>query len=131
MKKLSILICLLIFTQVNLLAQIDISQKVIASVNKSASKDFLDYFNDKVETHILSDDDIFSKEQAVAILEKFFKDNPVKKLSNLHESKSKNDTKFIVADILAGNSNYRMSILIKKTGEIQHIHQFRIETAND
>ncbi len=131
MKKQIILLIVLFISHFNLLAQTDISQKVIASINKSAAKDFLAYFNDKVETHILSDDDIFSKEQAVAILEKFFKDNPVKKMSNMHESKSKNDTKFIVADILAGSSNYRMSILIKKTEDIQHIHQFRIETAND
>ncbi len=131
MKKNSLLIFISVFLNLGLFGQTDISQKIIGSFNKSASKDFLLYFNDKVETHILNDDDIFSKEQAVAILEKFFKENPVKKLSNLHESKSKNDTKFIVADILAGNGNYRLSILIKKTEEQQHIHQFRIETAND
>jgi hypothetical protein len=131
MKRIVMLILVSFLSFAYAHAQNDVSQKIMQSFQKSASKDFLIYFSNKVETHILNDDDIFSKEQAVAILEKFFKDYPIKKVSNLHDSKSKNDTKFIVADVVAGNSNFRMSMLIKKTDEQLLIHQFRIESSND
>ena len=133
MKTIKIVLITLLF--VSFLPQMraqnnEISTEIIAALNQGDGAKLSTYFNNNVELAICNKNDVFSKQQAAGIVLDFFKTNKVLSFKLLHQG-NKEAASFAIGEIKTSNSNYRVSILTRKSGNQIIIQQLRIEPQND
>ncbi len=121
---------LLLFFGITLLAQTNgngpLPTKVIKAVKESDASGLLPFLNNKVELVLPEKSGVFSKDQSLYILKKFFADNQVTSFNLVHHGTRQNAT-FAIGNYQCANENYRMYFLVKKSGDNILIHQIRIE----
>ncbi len=84
------------------------------------------YFNQNIELIISGKGDFYNKNQAAMIMKDFFKNNRPVNYERIHKGE-KDDSIFLIEKLTTANKSYRISILVKKTGEVFLIHQIRIQ----
>jgi hypothetical protein len=94
--------------------------------NKGNSAKIAEHFNDNIELIIDNSEKMHSKSQAEQILNRFFSKNAVVSYKKIHEGK-KDDTLFVVGQLITKNGKYRVSYLLKEKNSVVKIHQLRIE----
>jgi len=72
-------------------------------------------------------EDIYSKDQAIVILENFFSENSPTSFNLKHEGKSKLEDHFYIGDLETTAQGYRLTFFLKKEDEEFKIKQLRIE----
>ncbi len=86
------------------------------------------YFGANVDLSIPGNESLCSKAQAELILKDFFSKNQVKSFTTLHQGESKDGSQYLMGNMTtAAGTNYRVSIYMKKNGEIFQIKELRIE----
>lgn len=115
---------------VNLFAQTDITTDVEGLIKAGNAKELAKYFTDNIDLAIdHSDfDDIASKSQAEQILKKFFDECTVKSFTIKHTGKSQLGIEYRIGELETSCGKQRVTINLKKVGDVYLIHQLRIET---
>lgn len=109
----------------------DVSASVIAAIKAGNATELSKYFGDKVNVKILDQEEVYSKQQAEAVLKDFFAKHKVKNFTTSHSSSGQSTNQFVVGNLDTTNGKFRVSFLLKKSGESFAISQFRIENDND
>lgn len=110
-------------------AQQDVSDDIITALSKGNSAALATYFNENVELKVGTANDVYSKQQATAIVSEFFRKNKVETFQVLHKG-TKENSAFAICTMKAGNLSYRVYVLVRKTADNQLIQQLRIESSN-
>lgn len=71
---------------------------------------------------------VYSKDQSVQILHRFFSDNPPSLFKMVHEGTSKSDDFFYIGDLQTSRGRYRVTYFLKKSDDVFVIKQLRIES---
>ena len=111
-------------------AQREVSTEILDAVAAGDAGVLSSYFNDNIELVIGSTNDVFSKQQATGIITDFFRKNKVNSFQVLHKG-NKDTSAFSIGTMKAGNSTYRVYLLVRKSADRQLIQQLRIESSND
>ncbi len=83
-----------------------------------------------VEMAILDNEGIYSKAQAIQILNNFFQKYPVKEFNFIHKG-GKEGSKYAIGEYLSNNQKFRITIYLKNIDENPIIHQIRIQYDNN
>ncbi len=89
----------------------------------------MDYFEETIQLNILDNESESTREQAVEILKKFFRENPPKDF-NIKFSSDKENSKFIIGSLHTDKTSYRINLFFKKNEGKNLIHLLRIEEEN-
>lgn len=111
-------------------AQRDVSEDILNAIASGDAVTLSSFFNDNVELVVGSTNDVFSKQQATGIITDFFRRNKVSSFQVLHKG-IKDTSAFSICTMKAGNSSYRVYVLVRRTSTRQLIQQLRIESSND
>jgi len=130
-EKMRTLITILMFTLVGLLgfgpgAHAQIPDEIIVSLRSGNSAALAKYFNQNVELVVLNTENVYSKAHAQQVINDFFKKNPPKSFTIIHQG-GKSDSYYAIGNLKTEKQNFRIYFLIKKVNNLSHIHQLRIE----
>lgn len=125
MKKLILIFTSLWFTS-TLLFGLDITDDVISAFQDGDAKQLSGYFNSNVELIYDGPGKIYNKNQAAIIMQDFFSKNDPTSFSKIHEG-DKDSSIFLIGNLSTQNKKFRISILMKKSGNTFLIHQIRIQ----
>ena len=103
--------------------------EVVMALERADAEQLSDYLNATVELTILSQNDVYSKQQATNIIADFFRKNTVTGFQALH-SGNKDAASFAIGNLNTTSQTYRVYILIRSVSGQPAIQQLRIE-AND
>jgi hypothetical protein len=121
----------LILTPSSVMCQIPEINKQIASVLAAGNVNGLaSYFNTMVDISIPGTEDSYGKTQATRILQDFFSKHPVKSYKTTKQGSSNDGSQFTIGRMEAGNKNFRVYYLMKKSSDKYLIHQFQIQEEN-
>jgi hypothetical protein len=87
------------------------------------------HLNATVEILLLDKEDFYKKNVAEAILKDFFMSHPAKDFIIRHQG-SKSDAQYAIGNLVTGNGEFRVYLLLKKTDGELLIHLIRIEPEN-
>ncbi len=120
-----VLLCFALFALgTNGYAQVPSS--IISALQEGDAGSLSAYLNDNVELVIGNQNDVYSKQQASAIIADFFRKYRVNGFDLLHKG-NKDAASFGVGTLKTSSGNYRVYFLIRKN----EIQQLRIESSND
>lgn len=130
MKKLvSFLIIGLLAVSAYSQENVEIPSGISMALKSGDAAQLSNYLNDNVEMVILDKEGIYSKDQAEVILNDFFKKNPPRRFSLLHQG-GKTKSKYGIGNLETADQTFRVYFLLKETNGKQIIHQLRIEKEN-
>ncbi|MCA1752431.1 MAG: DUF4783 domain-containing protein [Cryomorphaceae bacterium] len=101
--------------------------QVSLAVKSGNAKALAAYFTPGVNLTVDQKEDVYSREQAEVIMNRFFTNHLPSGFDIRHEGKSKLDDHFYIGDLTTGNGNYRVTFFMKKEEEGFKIRQLRIE----
>ena len=125
-KKLAFIIILFAGIAANYSVQAQIPKEIISSLKSGNAKVLSGYFNQNVELVVLDNDNVYSKAQAQQIVSNFFSNYKPESFTVIHQSE-KSGAMYLIGNMLTNNGKFRVYFLLKKSGEIDYIHQLRIE----
>lgn len=111
-------------------AQHEVSADILNALSDGNTTVLSSYFNDNIELVVGSANDVFSKQQAVGIMNDFFKKNKVSSFQILHKG-TKETSAFSIGTMKTTTNTFRVYVLVRKSGSGQLIQQLRIESSND
>jgi hypothetical protein len=125
--KIVLLYFILFVTLPNAYAQLaQVPNSIIAAFQEGNAGSLSASLNDNVELVIGNQNDVYSKQQASAILADFFRKYRVNGFDLLHKG-NKDAASFAIGTLKTNSGNYRVYFLIRKN----EIQQLRIESSND
>lgn len=84
-------------------------ERAVQAMGKADANTIASLIEGDAELTILNETNFVNKSQLVAQLNKFFKNNPPKSISEMHRGTSKNsDSRYIISQLNAGNQVYRV-----------------------
>ena len=86
------------------------------------------YFPSNLDMTVIETEDVFSKAQAIQILNQFFKKNQPTSFSIKHQGASQNEDYYQVGNLKTSNGEYRVTYFIRKDGDEVLIKRLRIES---
>ena len=86
------------------------------------------YFPSNLDMTVIETEDVFSKAQAIQILNQFFKKNQPTSFSIKHQGASQNEDYYQVGNLKTSNGDYRVTCFIRKDGDEVLIKRLRIES---
>lgn len=86
------------------------------------------YFPSNLDMTVIETEDVFSKAQAIQILDQFFKKNQPTSFSIKHQGASQNEDYYQVGNLKTSNGEYRVTYFIRKDGDEVLIKRLRIES---
>jgi len=111
-------------------AQQEVSPEITGALSKGDAASLSEWFGDHVELVVGNVNDVFSKQQAAGIVADYFRKNKVSSFQVLHRG-TKDASAFVIGSLKAGNSSFRVYVLVRKTANKSFIQQLRIESTND
>ena len=105
----------------------DITDDIVNSIRTGNSKSLSGFFADNIDLTVLDKEGVYSKAQAEFIVKDFFAKHFPKDFKIVHQGESKDGAKFTIGALTAGDGNFRVYILVKKTGDKNGITQLRFE----
>jgi len=125
--KFSIILLLSLFLVQNAFSQSAEKESIASAIQKGNAQAVGSYFAKSVDLTLDDLEDIYSKDQAIVILENFFSDNPPTSFKLKHEGKSKLEDHFYIGDLKTEGQNYRLTFFLKKEGSDFKLKQLRVE----
>ena len=110
---------------------LDIIDDIAGAIRTGNPKSISSYFIENIDLKVIDQEDVYSKQQAEAILKNFFTKHPVKTFSIAHKSVEKNGSQYIIGTLETTNGKFRTYFLVKTTGGKTLIQQFKIENENE
>ncbi len=117
-------------TFVAVFAQNEVPSDVISALGSGDISKLSPFLNSNVELVVAKTNDVFSRQQATGIIADFFKKNKVSAFSVLHNG-TKESASFLIGTLNTNNGNFRVYILMRKSGNQSLIQQLRIESSNE
>ena len=117
--SLSIILCSFVY--------LSIPDEVVNSLKTGNAAVIGKYFGSNVDLSIPGNESLCSKAQAELILKDFFSKNQVKSFTTLHQGESKDGSQYLMGNMTTSTGNYRVSIYMKKNGDVFQIKELRIE----
>lgn len=111
-------------------AQNDIPSDVITALGNGDATRLSPFLNANVELVVAKTNDVLSRQQTTGILTDFFKKNKVSTFSVLHNG-NRESASFLIGNLNTANGNFRVYILMRKSGNQTLIQQLRIESSNE
>ncbi len=125
MKRRYLFTCILMLSA--LFVKADIFDDVANALKSGNAKEISKYFNANVELTILSDEGVYSKQQAELVLKDFLSHNTPKSVVIQHRGSSAQGAKYAIAVYECVQGKYRAYIFMKDSGNGMVIHELRIE----
>ncbi|MBP9016985.1 MAG: DUF4783 domain-containing protein [Paludibacteraceae bacterium] len=107
-----------------------ISSDIVSALNNGDANRLSTYLNDNVELFIENKNDIYSRQQAVSILNDFFHRYKVSDFKVIHQGNKENSS-FTIGILSTATENFRVYILTRKSDNKTIILQLRIEASNE
>lgn len=85
------------------------------------------YLSTGVDLSLKDVEGVYSQDQTIQILTRFFSDNPPSMFKPIHEGKSKSEDFFYIGDLQTSKGRYRVTYFLKNAGSGFVIKQLRIE----
>jgi hypothetical protein len=108
-------------------AQSGTADRVDSALGKGDAAGIGAFLVASVDLTILSDENIYPKDQVVRKLAAFFKQNPPSSFEVKHQGKSKLDDHYRIGDLKTSKGTFRVTYFMKKEGNGMMIKQLRIE----
>lgn len=121
---------LMVFVFALTYAQNDIPSDVISALGNGDAARLSPFLNSNVELVVAKTNDVLSRQQTTGILTDFFKKNKVSTFSVLHNG-NRESASFLIGTLSTANGNFRVYILMRKSGNQTLIQQLRIESSNE
>ena len=106
-----------------------IPNDIIKSIRAGNAARLSSYFNSSVQLVILEKGNVYSRSQAAMIMKDFFKKNPPKGFTIIHQG-GKANAHYGIGLLKTDKQTFRIYLLIKPDGNKSFIHQLRIEKEN-
>lgn len=110
---------------------LDAIDDIASAIRSGNPKNISKYFIENIDLKVITQEDVYSKQQAEMILKDFFTKHAVKSFTVAHKSEPKNGSQYVIGTLETSNGKFRTYFLIKTTGTQTLIQQFRIETENE
>lgn len=107
-----------------------IPEQIPAALRTGNAAMLAGYFNPHVELVILDKEDVYSKEQAMRIIQDFFASHQPRQFTIKHQG-GKSQSRYAIGQLQTKTGNYRVYFLLKWTEGKAFIHQLRIESENE
>lgn len=86
------------------------------------------YFDESVEISLSDDEDIYNKEDALKVLDKFFTSNKPVSFDQVHEGTSKGqDSVYCIGNLKTAGKSYRVYVFMKVDGNQHFIQELRFD----
>ncbi len=106
----------------------DAEKKAIhTAFEKGDAKALSSYLATGVDLSVKDVEGVYSQDQTVQILTRFFNDNPPTMFKPIHEGKSKSDDFFYIGDLQTSKGRYRVTYFLKNSDNNFVIKQLRLE----
>ena len=102
-------------------------EKTVALIKQSSIKELVKTFAPNVEMTVLTEEGVYSKEQAETILNNFFAKNPIVSVKIIHRVDSNPEYRYAVCTLTTKNGNFRTSISLRSSSGSFVVSEFRIE----
>ncbi len=122
------LLMLFVFTVAG--AQNEVPTDVISAFGNGDAAKLSPFLNSNVELVVAKTNDVFSRQQTTGIITDFFKKNKVSSFNVLHNG-NRESASFLIGTLITANGNFRVYILMRKSGNQSLIQQLRIESSNE
>jgi hypothetical protein len=109
--------------------QDDIPAGIKQAFSYGDSKKLSNYIGATLELSILDNESIYSKSQALMIIQNFFDKYPPTGFVILHQG-SKASSKYAIGNLTTNNKTFRVTLLLKIRENQNILHQLRIEEEN-
>jgi len=86
------------------------------------------YFPSNLDMTVIETEDVFSKAQAIQILNRFFKENQPTIFIIKHQGSSQNSDFYQIGTLKTANGDFRVTYFIRKDGNEILIKRLRIES---
>ncbi len=124
LRYLSVFIILYLFPALSFADPVD---GVAALIRKGNIHELSKLFAPNVEVLMMADDNVYSKEQAEVMLDKFFSQNKPVSVSLLHKVNSSRTYQFAVLIVTTARGNFRVTYTLKGTQNNLMLIEMRIE----
>jgi len=104
----------------------DLPKGLISSFEQGNSISLAMFFSDRIELNIQDKEAIYSSSQAKQIMAKFFAKYKPSSFKKKHIG-GKPNSLYVIGTLLTNNGNFRVTFLLKGSGDKSIIHQLRIE----
>lgn len=86
------------------------------------------YFDRNVEIAVLDEEDIYSKAEAIKVVQRFFNENQPKSFSQVHKGTSKgSDSQYCIGNMSTGGGTFRVYVYMKTNGGDYLIQELRFD----
>lgn len=124
-KRISILI-LLLFTAVPVLTSQTVSKSIVSAFAKGDAKKLSEHLHTNLEIKLDGKMQMVSRNQAIRVLQDFFKDNPPKSFKIIHEG-IKVGSLFGIGELKTREANFRVNLHFIKVDKNNLIYNLSIE----
>ena len=128
MKSLLLFVVLFFHFPAYIAYQGDIIDDLNAQVKTANSKDIASNFSPTVDLIIIDEEDVYSKAQAEQILKSFFSKYIPVKSTVIHRLNTNPNFRYGALSLVTKNGSFRVSITLKKNGNVFFITELKIET---
>lgn len=104
-----------------------ICNDINSALKTGNSKSIASFISSSIELNLPSNDGLFSKPQAEAIIKDFFSKNTPKSYTVKHEGNSKDGSKFVIGALETSTGSYRTYYFVKTVGGATNLKELRIE----
>ncbi|WP_423146299.1 DUF4783 domain-containing protein [Rubrolithibacter danxiaensis] len=108
-------------------AKVDIIDELTALFKTGNSKELAHHFDSDVELTVLTEEDVYSKTQAEAVLKDFFLKHPPAGVKIIHRLTSNPNYRFVVFILTTDKGSFRTSISMKNIAGKFLVTEVRIE----
>lgn len=108
-------------------AQQNYKDRIAELLETGNAAELSNLFIASIDLTLLETDDVYSRQQAKMILQKFFRDNPPSEFRYKHEGRSKLDAYYYIGDLTAGERQFRVTFFLSESDGQMQIKQLRIE----
>jgi len=102
-------------------------EKTAALIKQNNIKELVKTFAPSIEMTVLTEEGVYSREQAETILNNFFAKNPTISIKIIHRVDSNPDLRFAVCTLITKNGNFRTSVSLRNSGGNFVVSELHIE----
>lgn len=106
---------------------VEINDDVVLAFKQNKASEVSKYFDEKVNTKIIHQEDVLSKSQAEANLKYFFEKHSVKNFVNIKTNTVNTTLYYLTGSLETNNGKFKVTLMLRRN----LIAQLRIEQEND
>lgn len=107
--------------------KVDPVEKTVTLLKQNSIKELVKTFAPNIELTVLTEEGVYSKEQAETILTNFFTKNPIVAIKIIHRVDSNPQYMFAVCSLTTRSGNFRTSFTFRSSNGSFVVSELRIE----